>query len=62
VTRISDRFLLPVLACMLVLIGLLDGLRRIRRCQRGRCMHNPLALAHDALACIDGAFCLCNPV
>ena len=35
----------------------------IRRCQRGRCMHNPLPLAQDALACIDGAvFCLCNPV
>ena len=23
---------------------------------RGRCMQNPLALAHDALACINGAF------
>jgi hypothetical protein len=29
---------------------------------RGRCMQNLLALVHDALARINGAFCLCNSV
>ena len=29
----------------------------IRRCQRGRCMHNPLPLAHDTYTSVTCAAC-----